>query len=75
MELGYEEQTAVVDAAPTVDPIDFASVARLPEPADNVAIARRTIFEGSTLRHGDGTTGLTYTLPHRVLEFLRDLPP
>lgn len=43
---------------------NFGDIARLPSPADNVAIATRTIEEGSEI-NGDGES---YTLSHTVLE-------
>jgi len=61
---GAHASTPTAPAAPPV--ISFEDVARLPEPADNVAIARRIIVEGSTLRRA--ADGATFVLPHRILE-------
>jgi altronate dehydratase len=47
-----------------LDPIPFDEVARLPTPQDNVAIACRTLEQGSQLTYGPSTL----TLSHTILE-------
>ncbi len=44
--------------------IEFASVAVLPEPGDNVAIVSRELEPGTRIRRGDQE----FVLPHRVME-------
>src|SRR4051812_37457820 len=43
-------------------PIDFASVARLPSPGDNVAIAIRRLDAGEVIQLADGPRALAHTV-------------
>ena len=46
------------------EPIPFATAARIPAPGDNVAIAVKRLEAGTLIDHD----GVTFTLPHTVLE-------